>query len=211
MVLIPLLTHRRRLLNIFFSFSFFFFRKNTWLYYSQHKGQVFAERGGKFWRPGGGPYLHAWVGSARPQWPSPLQAHLWDVAVLVHWLGLLLALTVLGDFGPQLFHVLQHHVAVSCRRPSRGPGASCGGSWALGCCSWPTGWARGVAACETPPPPASAALPGSSHSWACWGGTCWWQWWWPRSQVTTVSSALLHPLFTFHCLLLWILKVQILN
>ena len=41
----------------------------------------------------------------------PAQEHLGDVAVLVDWLGLL-ALAALGDLGPHLLHVLQHHVAV---------------------------------------------------------------------------------------------------
>ena len=42
----------------------------------------------------------------------PTQDHLGDVAVLVDWLGLLLALAILGDLGPHLLHFLQHHVAV---------------------------------------------------------------------------------------------------
>lgn len=42
----------------------------------------------------------------------PAQEHLGDVAVLVDWLGLLLALAALGDLGPHLLHILQHHVAV---------------------------------------------------------------------------------------------------
>lgn len=42
----------------------------------------------------------------------PAQEHLGDVAVLVDWLGLLLAFAALGDLRPHFFHVLQHHVAV---------------------------------------------------------------------------------------------------
>ena len=36
----------------------------------------------------------------------PAQEHLGDVAVLVDWLGLLLALATLGDLGPHLLHIL---------------------------------------------------------------------------------------------------------
>lgn len=42
----------------------------------------------------------------------PAQEHLGDVAVLVDWLGLLLALAALGDLRPHFLHILQHHVAV---------------------------------------------------------------------------------------------------
>lgn len=42
----------------------------------------------------------------------PAQEHLGDVAVLVDWLRLLLALAALRDLGPHLLDVLQHHVAV---------------------------------------------------------------------------------------------------
>lgn len=36
----------------------------------------------------------------------PSQEHLRDVAVLVDWFGLLLALATLGDLGPHLLHIL---------------------------------------------------------------------------------------------------------
>lgn len=36
-----------------------------------------------------------------------MQKHLGDVAVLVGWLGRLLALAILGHLGPHLLHILQ--------------------------------------------------------------------------------------------------------
>lgn len=42
----------------------------------------------------------------------PTQEHLGDIAVLVDWLRFLLALAALGDLGPHLLHILQHHVAM---------------------------------------------------------------------------------------------------
>ena len=40
------------------------------------------------------------------------QEHLGNVSVFIDGLGLFLALSGLGNFGPQLFDVLQHHVAM---------------------------------------------------------------------------------------------------
>lgn len=42
----------------------------------------------------------------------PSEEHFRNVAVLIHWLRLLLSLPALWDFCPHLLHVLQDHVAV---------------------------------------------------------------------------------------------------
>lgn len=42
----------------------------------------------------------------------PVQEHLRCVTVHADWLGRLLPLATLGDLGPHLLHILQHHVAV---------------------------------------------------------------------------------------------------
>ena len=59
---------------------------------------------GRFWQRGGGPLL---VRDERvsQDHEDPAQEHLWDVAVLVDWLGLLLALATLGNLGPPLLRV----------------------------------------------------------------------------------------------------------
>ena len=81
--------------------------KKTGLYCFHVKGQVFAGWGAM--SPEGREEALLAGDERVPQDHDdrvPAQEHLGDVAVLVDWLGLLLALATLGDLGPHLLHIL---------------------------------------------------------------------------------------------------------
>lgn len=83
--------------------SFFFFRKNTDIYYSHYKGQVFAGWGREFWQ-------RCAVLQDNND-PSPHSGTSWRWSCPC-WLAWTPCLGTPRDLRPRLLHILQHHVAV---------------------------------------------------------------------------------------------------